>query len=33
MSNFDEKIKPVINGTKWVFNNKNGMEIDLKGIP
>jgi hypothetical protein len=33
MNQFESKIKPVINGTKWVFNNEDGMEIDLKMIP
>lgn len=33
MSKFDELVKPVINGTKWSFLNKDGMEVQIQAIP
>ena len=30
---FNSRVKPAINGTRWTFNNEDGMEIDLAMIP
>ena len=30
---FESRVKPVVNGTKWVFDNEDGMQIDLAMIP
>lgn len=29
MTNFNEKVQPVVNGTKWTFLNKDGMQIQI----
>ena len=30
---YNRNVEPVVNGTKWTFENEDGMEIDIGMIP